>query len=456
MTQAAPTLADIDQARSVHPYTNLSAHRDEGPFVITRGEGIYVWDDQGNQLIEGMAGLWCTSLGFNEPRLVDAATRQMKELPYSHLFAHRATEPAVILADMLVDLAPDPISRAFFVNSGSEAVDSAIKMVWYYNNAHGRPAKKKIIARKRAYHGVTIAAGSLTGLPYVQDGFDLPAIPVLHTDTPHYYREGHNDETEIAFADRLVASLEAMIEREGADTIAAFIAEPVMGAGGVLLPPETYFEKVQAVLKKHDILFIADEVICGFARTGEMFGCQTYGIAPDLMTCAKQLSSAYLPIGAVLISEKVYEGLVAGSDKLGVFGTGNTYGGHPVSAAVAIETLKIYQERDICAHVKSLEPAVRNGLDRLAQHPLVGQARGVGLIGAAELVADKQSREQYPVGDKIAARVAAHARKHNLILRPVPGDGIAFCPPLVIDEDETKLMFDRLIAALDDVHQEIA
>ncbi len=448
--------AEADKQFVLHPYTNLRAHQEIEPFVITHGEGIYVWDDQGNKLIEGMSGLWCASLGFNEPRLVDAATRQMQRLPYSHLFSHRSTEPAIELSERLIDIAPDGMARAFLVNSGSEAVDMAIKIVWYYNNAIGRPNKKKIISRKRAYHGITIASGSLTGLPYVHDGFDLPAIPVMHTETPHYYRDGMEGETEEDFCNRLADTLDQQIQAEGPDNIAAFIAEPVMGAGGVIVPPAGYFEKIKAVLDKYDILLICDEVICGFARTGEMFGSQTFNAKPDLMTCAKQLSSAYQPIGAVLITDEVYQGLVKGSDQFGMFGSGNTYGGHPVAAAVAVETLNIYADLDIVNHVKTLETQFLKRLSELEAHPLVGQARGAGLIGAVEIVRDKQTREQFPVADKVAVQIANFARSHQLILRPTPGDSVALCPPLIINSKELDTVFDRLTAALDDMVQTLA
>ena len=443
--------AEADKQFVLHPYTNLRLHQEIEPFVITHGEGIYVWDDQGNKLIEGMSGLWCASLGFSEPRLVEAATKQMQRLPYSHLFSHRSTEPAIELSERLIEIAPNAMARAFLVNSGSEAVDMAIKIVWYYNNAIGRHAKKKIISRKRGYHGITIASGSLTGLPYVHDGFDLPAIPVMHTESPHYYRDGKSGESEEDFCDRLAETLEAQIQQEDPDTIAAFIAEPVMGAGGVIVPPKGYFEKIQSVLDKYDILLICDEVICGFARTGEMFGSQTFNARPDLMTCAKQLSSAYQPIGAVLLTDKIYQGLMQGSDQYGMFGSGNTYGGHPVAAAVANETLNIYAELDIVNHVKTLEVQFLKRLAELKEHPLVGQARGVGLIGAVEIVRDKETREQYPVADKVAAQIANFARGHQLILRPTPGDSVALCPPLIINSKELDLVFDRLAASLDDM-----
>lgn len=445
-------LYDADRQFALHPFTNLSNHQAQDPFVIERGDGIYVWDDQGNRLLEGMSGLWCTSLGFSEHRLAAAAAKQFEQLPYSHMFTHRSTPPAIELSQRLVEMAPEGIDKCFFVNSGSEAVDTAVKMAWYYNNALGRPEKKTIIARHRAYHGVTVAAGSLTGLPYAQDGFDLPAIPVIHVETPHAYRHAEDSETEDAYSTRLAVSLEKQILEAGPDTIAAFIAEPVMGAGGVLIPPEGYFEKVQAVLAKYDILFIADEVICGFGRTGNVWGSDTYKIKPDIMTSAKQLSSAYLPIGAVLVSERLYKVFEEYADTLGVFGTGTTYGGHPVSAAVALETLNIYENDDIFGQVRSRSPHFAERVQALQNHPLVGNARSVGLIGAVELVSDKSSKTSFPAADKMAVQVMAAARKHNLILRAVPGDTVAFCPPLIINDDQIDEMFDAVTDALNDVY----
>lgn len=445
--------ADIDRKYVLHPYTNLSGHEDLGPFTIVGGEGIYVDDDKGNRLIEGMSGLWCTALGFSESRLVDAAMKQFNKLPYSHLFSHRSTEPAIELSERLVEIAPEGISRAYLVNSGSEAIDSAIKMVWYYHNALGLHKKKRLISRKRAYHGVTVAAGSLTALPYAQDGFDLPAIDVLNCETPHYYRNGRNGESEAQFTDRIVNELEQQIINTDPDTIGAFFAEPVMGAGGVLIPPVGYFDKVQAVLKKYDILFVADEVICGFGRTGNMWGSDTYNIKPDMITCAKQLSSAYQPIGAVLVSEKMYDAFVSGSNTHGVFGTGNTYGGHPVASAVALETLNIYRDDNMLDHVRTISKTFMKRLLNFSSHPLVGDARGIGLIGAFELVKDKLSKEQYPPADKVAVQVMNAARQHGLITRALPGDGIAICPPLIITDDEIHEMFDRYKLALDAVHE---
>ena len=314
-----------DQSFHLHPATNLRAVQKEGPLVITRGEGVYVYDDEGRRYLEGMAGLWCASLGFSERRLADAAYRQMCELPFYHSFAGKVPAISTELAERLIRIAPAGMGKVLFANSGSEANDAAVKLAWYVNNAVGRPQKKKIISRKRAYHGVTIASASLTGLAFAHDDFDLPIERILHADCPHYYRGAQPGESEEAFAARLAGDLEQMILREGPDTVAAFFAEPVMGAGGVIVPPATYFDRIQPILKKYEILFVADEVICGFGRTGNMFGAQTFNLQPDIMTLAKALSAGYQPISANLLTNKLYEVLLAQSDKLGIFGHGYTY-----------------------------------------------------------------------------------------------------------------------------------
>ncbi|HET6468381.1 MAG TPA: aminotransferase [Geminicoccaceae bacterium] len=452
MPHVPNSLAARDAAHVVHPYTNLRLHESEGAMVITGGEGVWVTDDDGKRYIEGLAGLWCAGLGFSEKRLVEAAQRQMSRLPYSHTFGHRSTEPLIELAERLVAVAPEPLDHVFFVNSGSEAIDTAIKLVWYYNNARGKPEKKRIIGRKRAYHGITIAAGHLTGLAYARSGFDLPiADRFFHLTTPSLYRDGRPGESEAQFATRLAEELETLIRLLGPETVAAFVAEPVMGAGGVVVPPEGYFEKIQAVLGKYDVLMVADEVICGFGRTGNMWGSDTYGIRPDLVTCAKQLSSAYLPIAALLMSGPFYEVLADQSAKLGMFGMGYTYGGHPVAAAVALETLKIYEEDDVIGHVRRVTPHFQTRLLALGDHPLVGEARGVGLVGGVEIVASKSSREQFDPALKVAAQIVTACLPHGLLLRPLPGDVIGICPPLVISEAEIDLLFDRLEAGLNDV-----
>jgi 4-aminobutyrate--pyruvate transaminase len=442
-------LACRDIATSIHPYTNLKTHESDGPLVITEGDGVFVRGEDGKMYLEGLAGLWCVSLGFSERRLAEAAYRQMLKLPFYHTFAHKATDIGIELAEKLLSIAPVPMSKVFFVNSGSEANDTVVKLVWYYNNAVGRPRKKKIISRTKAYHGVTVASASLTGLANNHRDFDLPIQNILHVECPHFYRFGLQGETEEAFSSRMAELLEQRILSEGADTVAAFIAEPIMGAGGVLLPPATYFEKIQAVLKKYDVLLIADEVICAFGRTGEMWGSTTYGLNPDMITCAKALSSGYLPIGAVMVSEAIYQALVKQSEKIGVFSHGFTYSGHPVSSAVALETLKIYEQDDTLSHVRRMAPRMQAGLRRFADHPLVGEVRGIGLIGAVELVADKASKKPFDPAHGVGAFLAKRTHHHGLILRAL-GDSIAFCPPLIIGESEIDLMFERFALALDD------
>lgn len=437
----------------LNPFTNLPQRTANPSLVVNRGKGVYVYDEDGREYLEGMSGLWCCSLGFSEERLAKVAYQQMQDLPYYHSFTGKIPSVTVELAERLVDLAPASLSRVIFANSGSESNDTAVKIVWYYNNALGRPEKKKIIARQRGYHGVTVIAGSMTGLAYAQDGFDLPVDRFRHTDCPHHYRHGNPGESEEDFATRLAENLDKLITEEGADTVAAFIAEPIQGAGGVIVPPATYFDKIQAVLKKHDVLMIADEVICGFGRTGNMFGSETYNITPDLMTVAKQLSAAYLPISGVMVSEQVFDALSEQSGKLGLFGHGYTYSGHPVPAAVALETLKIYEERDIVARVRELHPKMKAGLAELGNHPLVGHHRCVGLIGGLEVVEDKASKQSFEASKKVAAFVAKRAQEHGLIVRPLPGDIVACCPPLIISEAEIDQFMDRLGKALDDAAQ---
>ena len=449
MNDRANSARARDIAYYLHPYTNLKVHEKEGPLVITEGKGIYVYDENGKAYIEGLAGLWCTALGFDEERLVEAAMAEMRKLPYYHSFSHMSHDVGIDLAEKLVQMAPVPMSKVFFTNSGSEANDTAVKLVWYYNNALDRPGKKKIISRIKAYHGVTVASASLTGLPNNHRDFDLPIANILHTDCPHHYRFAEPGESEEAFATRMAENLEKMILEEGPETVAAFIAEPVMGAGGVFVPPPTYFEKVQAVLKKHDVLFIVDEVICGFGRTGNLWGCETFNLEPDIMTIAKALTSAYLPLGAVLISEPIYQALVKESEKIGIFGHGYTYTGHPVCAAVALEALKIYQERDIVGHVRRVAPRLQDGLRRLADHPLVGEVRGIGLIAAVELVKDKATKESFDPAGAVGLYLGKQAQKHGLIVRAL-GDIIAFSPPLIMTGEEIDEMLARFGKALDD------
>jgi len=342
------------------------------------------------------------------------------------------------------------MGKVLFSNSGSEANDTAIKLAWYINNALGRPEKKKIVSRKRAYHGVTIATASLTGLAFAQNDFDVPIARILHTDCPHYYRGAEAGESEEAFAERLAANLEALILRERPDTVAAFFAEPVMGAGGVIVPPATYFERIQPILKKYQILFVDDEVICAFGRTGNMFAAQPFDLKPDIMTVAKALSAGYQPISATMVTNELYDIVLAQSDKFGIFGHGYTYSSHPVPAAVALETLKIYEERDIVAQVRRVAPRMQAGIRSYADHPLIGEARGIGMIGAVELVRDKTTKQSFDAKAGVAAYLVRRAQHHGAILRNMPGDIVAFSPPLIIREREIDEMLSCFGKALDD------
>jgi 4-aminobutyrate--pyruvate transaminase len=447
--QPLSNYAARDVESLLHPTTNLLAHRSSGPLVLERAEGVYVYDSNGKRYIEGLAGLWCTGLGYGNAELVETAREQMSRLSFAHLFGGRSHEPAIALAEKIKAIAPSPTSKVFFTNSGSEANDTQIKLAWYYNNARGQPKRKKIVSRRRAYHGTTIAAASLTGLDIFHSDFDLPMARVLHTDCPHHWRNAEPGESEEEYASRLAGNLRELIEREGPETIAAFIAEPVMGAGGVLVPPRTYFEKIQAVLARYDISFIADEVICGFGRTGQWWGSQTFGIQPSTVTMAKAITSAYVPLAALTVPEEVYQALVAESGKQGMFAHGFTYSGHPLACAVALKTIEIYERMKILEHVQRVAPIFQLRLKALADHPLVGQARVVGLIGAIELVRNKSTKEAFEPKLGVGARAARFAEEEGLICRAVGGDNIGLCPPLIIDGAEINAMFDCLARALD-------
>ncbi len=438
-----------DIAHVVHPYSNLDSHVTRGPTIITRGEGCYVYDDQGKRYLEGMSGLWCASLGFSEERLVNAATEQLKVLPYYHMFNHRSHPPGIALAEALTAIAPEGLNHVLFGNSGSEANDAAVKLVWYYNNALGRPQKKKIIARWQGYHGVTVASGSLTGLKHVHMDFDLPIPGILHTDCPSYYHFGLAGESEADFVTRITNNLEQMILKEGPETVAAFIAEPINGSGGVLVPPKGYFEAVQAILKKYDVLFIVDEVICGFGRTGAMFGCDSMGLKPDMMTVAKGLSGAYQPISGLLLTDAIHDAMKATSRKIGVFAHGLTYAAHPVAAAVALEALNIYRERDIVAHVREVAPYMYERLKPLESHALVGEVRGMGLLAAVEIVGDKAGKKPFPAEAAMGAWIQNRAMEYGVIVRAV-GNCIALCPPLIVERQHIDELVDGLSRAFDD------
>lgn len=436
----------------LHPNTPLDDLHAQGPTVHARAKGVYLWDNHGKQYIEGMAGLWCTALGYGEEELARVAAEQMRELSYSQLFAAKTHEPSVLLAEKLINMMPFEAGRVFFGLSGSDANDTQVKLMWYYHNAIGKPERKKIISRWKGYHGTTITSGSLTGLPPFHKHFDLPIANILHTDAPYYYRESEPGESPEDFATRLAANLEALIEAEGPETIAAFIGEPVLGAGGVIVPPPTYYEKIQAVLKRHDILFIDDEVICGFGRTGKPFGAETMGIEPTTMSIAKALSSAYLPISGVIIPEFMYEPFIEASADAGTFGHGFTYSGHPVCAAVALRNLELLEEREVFAHAERMGVTFQERLRSFADRPLVGDVRGVGLIGAVELVRDKETREAFKSSEAVGTYLMERAQQHGLIIRSL-GDTVAFCPPLIINDKQIDELFSKFDLALEDTER---
>jgi len=444
-----------DVAYQLHGYTNARAHQQGGPLVIERGEGAYVYDSGGKRYFEALSGLWSVALGFNEKRLVEAAHRQMQALPFYHTFSSRSHGPSIDLAERLVKLAPVPMSKVFLTNSGSEANDTVLKLITYRSNALGQPQRKKVISRLRAYHGVTIATASLTGLPANHRSFDLPLPNILHTGSPHFYKDGEAGESEEAFATRRAEELEALILKEGPDTIAAFFGEPVMGAGGVIVPPATYWDKIQKVLKKYDILLVADEVICGFGRTGKMFGCETYGIEPDVMVLSKQITSSYFPLSAILMNERMFEPIADESNKIGVLGHGFTAGGHPVGAAVALENLKIIEERGLVAHAARLGAHLQARLREVADHPLVGEVRGVGMIAAIELVLDKQRKVAAEPPGAVGGIASRLLLERGIISRNML-DALAFCPPLIVNEKQIDELVDGVKGMLDDLKPAVA
>lgn len=446
------SLVHADITTCLHPYTDARAHERQGPVIIDHGKGIYIYDDAGKEYIEGLAGLWSVAIGFDEPRLVKVAAEQMAKLPYYHTFSHKAHEPSIRLAEKVVEMTPESLTRVFFTSSGSEANDTMIKMVWYMNNALGRPQKKKFLSRTRGYHGVTVASGSLTGLPNNHRDFDLPAIPVRHLTCPHFYRFGLPGETEAQFTARLITEAEAVILEEGPETIAAFIGEPLMAAGGVMPPPAGYWQGIEALCRKYDILLVSDEVICGFGRLGTTFGCEYYGFTPDIMVISKQLTSSYMPLAAVVFSEAVYDAIADNTAKIGTFGHGFTASGHPVATAVGLENLKIIEERDLIGNAARMGEVLQARLAELADHRLVGEVRGAGLIAAVELVADKETRRPFATIGKAGAYAFAAAYEHGLVVRAI-GDTLALCPPLIITEEQVNEIVRRLRKALDETAQ---
>ncbi|GLK91138.1 aspartate aminotransferase family protein [Pseudomonas turukhanskensis] len=451
MPGSIDSFATKDVRYQLHSYADARAHEQKGPLIIERGDGVFVVDDKGNRYLEAMAGLWSVALGFSEQRLVDAAHRQLQTLPFYHTFGHKSHTPSIALAERLIELAPVPMSKVYFTNSGSEANDVLIKLIWYRNNAIGQPRRKKIISRVGGYHGVTALSASLTGLSSVHTGFDLPLPGFLHVSTPHFYRQGRPGETEEQFAARLADELEDLILREGPETIAAFVAEPVMGAGGVIVAPATYWERVQQVCRRHNVLMVADEVICGFGRTGKRFGCETFGITPDAMILSKQLSSSYQPIAAVLINEHLYSAIADQSHALGVLGTGFTGSGHPVAAAVALANITIIEQDQLIEHAASMGQRLHAALQRLSASPLVGEVRGCGLIAAVELVGDKPGKTPFGTVGRLGKYFTERAQANGLIVRGI-GDSIALCPPLIISADEIDWLVERFERSLNETY----
>jgi 4-aminobutyrate--pyruvate transaminase len=441
MTLSNRQAADI--ASLIHPFTNLTALGQTGPNILARGKGVFVYDNDGKEYLEAMSSLWCVSLGWGEEELVEAATQQMRKLAFVHIFAGKSHDPAIALAEKLKEIAPFPVGKVFFANSGSEANDSQLKFRWYAANARGLPAKKKIISRQGGYHGTTLATTSLTGLDAIQQGFDAPLPFVRHVSAPHYYRGGLPGESEGDFVARLAGELDALIQAEGADTIAAMITEPVQGAGGAIIPPAGYFPAIMAVLDRHGIGMIDDEVVCGFGRTGNWFGCQTYGYQPDSMSLAKGLSSAYMPISAVLLSPELSEIVESEAKRIGTLGHGFTYTGHPVASAVALKAIEIYARRDIVGHVRRMAPLFSARLKKLMDNPLVDDAQSVGLIGGLELVADRKTKRPFAQDAKVAVACGRFCMDEGLVVRPLAGDRMAICPPLIITADEINELFDR-------------
>ena len=425
------------------PFTDYQALNQKGARIITRAEGVYLWDSEGHQILDGMAGLWCVNVGYGREELVEAATRQMRELPYYNLFFQTAHPPALELAREIAALAPEGMNHVFFTGSGSEANDTVLRMVRHYWAVLGRPEKQVVIGRWNGYHGSTMAGASLGGMKgmHAQGGLPIPGIE--HIDQPYWYGEG-GDLTPEEFGIRVADQLEEKIQALGADRVAAFIAEPIQGAGGVIVPPDSYWPRIREILARHDILFVVDEVICGFGRTGEWFGSQYYGLRPDLMPIAKGLTSGYVPMGGVVLRDRVAEVLGRG----GEFAHGFTSSGHPVAAAVALANLRLLRDEGIVARVKARTgPYLQERWRTLADHPLVGEARGVGLVAAIELVKDKATRERH-AGLNVGMRCREHCFENGLVMRAV-GDTMIIAPPLVITPEQIDTLIARARTCLD-------
>ena len=439
-----------DLAHHLHSYTHLPTLERDGPLVLERGEGIYVHDVHGKRYLESVSGLWNVVAGFSEPRLVRAAHAEMKRMPAYHTFFGRTGMTAIELAEKLVEVAPMPVARAYFVNSGSEANDTVIKMLWMMAKGAGEPERRRLISRSMAYHGTTVASCSLNGKPYI-NAFGLPLPEVRYIEAPHYWRNAHPGESEGAYVDRLAGELEALIEAEGPETFAGFFAEPVMGAGGAVPPPAGYFSRVQAILNRHDIPLVADEVVTGLGRTGKLWGAETYDFKPDIVVTSKALTSGYYPMGAVLLSPEMDRRLGRAAEALDEFPHGFTTGGNPVAAAVALETLALITEPGgLLDNVVRVSSRFQTAIHEFDDHPLVGEVRSVGLIGALEIVADKAAKRPFAPEHLIGERIVRAAYARGLITRPI-GDAVIVAPPFIITEEQIDDLFARVSAVLDEI-----
>lgn len=457
------TLADIDRQTVFHPSTDLHAHAhgtSGGPRIIDTGHGARIRDVDGNELLDAFAGLYCVNVGYGRTEIADAIHEQAKKLAYYHTYVGHSNEPVIRLSGRLIDMAPDGMSKVYYGMSGSDANETQIKLVWYYNNVLGRKAKKKIISRKRGYHGSGIMTGSMTGLPLFHDHFDLPLDVIKHTVTPHYYREAQPGMSEQEFSAWCADKLEQLILAEGPDTVAAFIAEPVMGTGGLIPPPEGYWLAIQAVLKKYDVLLIADEVVTAFGRIGADFGCTQYGIKPDLITVAKGLTSAYLPLSGVIVGDKVWQVLEKGSQDFGAIGHGWTYSGHALGAAAANANLDIIESEGIVENVQKVGAELQRKMhETFDDHPIVGEVRGTGMLAALEFAPGKASTDRFDPALKVGARVSGACLGRKMIARAMPhGDILGFAPPLIIDsatvDEIVGIALDAVNAVTDELTRE--
>lgn len=434
----------LSHAHHLAPFSDYQQLKAQGPRIITRAQGVYLWDSEGHKILDGMAGLWCVALGYGREELVQAATQQMRELPYYNLFFQTAHPPALELAQAIAEIAPPGMNHVFFTGSGSEGNDTVLRMVRHYWATKGRPEKKVIISRHNAYHGSTVAGASLGGMRYMHEQGDLPIPSIVHIAQPYWFAEG-GDMSPEAFGIWAADQLEQKILELGEDKIAAFIAEPIQGAGGVIIPPDSYWPRIKQILAKYDILFVADEVICGFGRTGHWFGSQYYDLQPDLMTIAKGLTSGYIPMGGVVVRDKVVAVLEQGGD----FNHGFTYSGHPVAAAVGLENLRILRDEHVIEQVKSkTAPYLQKRLRELADHPLVGEVRGLGMLGAIELVKNRTTRERYPAELAVGMRCRTYCFENGLVMRAV-GDTMIIAPPLVMSLEEVDELVEKARLCLD-------